>query len=197
MKLIKTLAFRFRPKKDFLLLDQTLLPERKVFISIENPLQMSRAIKKMKVRGANNIGITAGFSLAQYAFKQSQKESLKRQKRHTQKLEISNSQREKLKTMAERLKESRPTAIHLSQAVDRVIKERTPLSMLEMALQIYEEDKKACEAMALQAQKFIKKGDQILTYCNTGSLATGAGGTALGVIKKAYQDKKKHSCLCL
>ena len=214
MKSIKTLAFRFQPKKDFYILDQTLLPVKKIFIKIESPLQMSRAIRQMKVRGANLIGITAGFSLAQYAFKKLhhklKKEKLQPEKlkqnqlnqektthQNLQDFKLNKSQKIKLKAMGKRLKESRPTAIHLSQAVDRVLKEETPLAMLQKALQIYEEDKKACEAMAVQAQHLIKKGDQILTYCNTGSLATGGMGTALGVIKKAHRDKKNiHVFVC-
>ena len=204
---IKTLALRFHPKRDFYILDQTLLPEKKVFIKIESPLQMSRAIRQMKVRGANLIGITAGFSLAQYAFKEFQQEKkqkrlkpqkLKAQSSQKQKdFKLNKSQRVKIKVMAERLKEARPTAIHLSQAVDRALREKTALGMLQQALQIYKEDEKACEAMALQAQSLIKKGDQILTYCNTGSLATGGIGTALGVIKKAHQEKKNiHVFVC-
>lgn len=177
MKPIKTLAFRFDPKKNFYLLDQTLLPEKRLFLKIESPLQMSQAIRQMKTRGANLIGITAGFSLAQYAFK--------------------NPQTRKLKAMAQLLRESRPTAIHLFKAMDKIMREKTPLAKLEQALQIYEEDKKACSMMAQKAQSFIQKGDQILTYCNTGSLATGGIGTALGAIKKAHYDKKNiHVFVC-
>ena len=188
MKPIKTLALRFRPKKDFYILDQTLLPEKKVFIPIKTPLQMSQAIQKMKVRGANLIGITAGFSLAQYAYKLSLSDAS-----HP----LKGERLKKVKTMAQQLRKSRPTAIHLSQAVDSILQEKTPIAQLKKAVQIYEEDKQACDTMAEKAQKLIKKGDHILTYCNTGSLATGGIGTALGVIKKAYQNNKNiHVFVC-
>ena len=176
MKKIETLAFCFRPTKDFYILDQTRLPEKKVFIPINSPQQMSRAIKSMKVRGANLIGITAGFSLAQYAFK--------------------NPKAKNLEILAQKLKESRPTAIHLSQAVDQVLSKKTPYAKLKQALAVYEKDKKACELMAQKAQHLINPGDRILTYCNTGSLATGGIGTALGVIKKAAENKNIYVYVC-
>lgn len=190
MKKIKTLAFSFDPEKDFLILDQTLLPQKKVFIKIDSPLEMAKAIRQMKLRGANLIGITAGLSLAKYAF---DKYALNTQISHKNSL----TQLKAIKKMGERLKESRPTAVHLSQAVDKILQEATPLAMLKKAYQIYEEDKRACETMAAKAQIKIKKGDQILTYCNTGSLATGGIGTALGVIKKAHQRQKNiHVFVC-
>jgi len=212
MRTIKTLAFHFNPKKDFSVLDQTLLPEKKVFIKIKNPWEMSRAIRQMKVRGANLIGITAGFSLAQYALKEHLKKRGVKNPLNLQKASFlklleedhlnhnfkwNQTQKIKFKAIGDILKASRPTAIHLFQAVDQMLKQKTALAMLQKALQIYEEDKRACDLMAEQAQKFIKKGDQILSYCNTGSLATGGIGTALGAIKKAHQDKKNiHVFVC-
>ena len=169
--MIQTLAFKFRPKQDFFILNQTLLPEKKEFLKIEHPEQMALAIKELKVRGANLIGITAGFSLAQYAFKNPKAKDLIKQ--------------------AETLKSARPTAVHLFKAVDLVLKQKTTEEKLKQALNFYEEDKQACEKMALLASPLIEKGDGILTYCNTGSLATGGEGTALGIIKKAFRDNKQ------
>ncbi|MBC6415857.1 MAG: S-methyl-5-thioribose-1-phosphate isomerase [Bdellovibrionales bacterium] len=177
MKNIEVLAFRFSPTKSFFILDQTLLPEKKKFISINHPRQMSKAIKDMKVRGANLIGITAAFSLAQYTYK--------------------NPKAKDILSLARELKESRPTAVHLAKAVDKVLKKKSPLGKLKQALSIYESDRKACDLMAQKAQSLLSKGEGILTYCNTGSLATGGIGTALGVIKKAFKKKKDlHVYVC-
>ena len=177
MKSIKTLAFKFRPEKDLFILDQTLLPEKKVFIPIKNTKQMILAIKELKVRGANLIGVTAGFSLAQYAFK--------------------NPKEKNLKALARELSLARPTAIHLKQAVQKIMKQKSPEEKLNQAIAFYEEDKKSCELIAKKARSLIKSGDSILTYCNTGSLATAGIGTALGAIKQAFQDNKKiHVYVC-
>ena len=168
--MIKTLAFRFRPKKDFFILDQSLLPEKEKWIEIKNPRQMAKAIQDMKVRGANLIGITAGFSLAQYAFK--------------------NPKAKNLELLAKQLMTARPTAVHLSQAVAKIMNQDSPADKLKQALEIYLSDKKACSAIGETARPLIKQGDGILTYCNTGSLATGGEGTALAVIKQAFKDDK-------
>ena len=175
--MIETLAFKFRPKKDLFILDQTLLPEKENFIKIENPRQMAKAIKKLQIRGANLIGLTAGFSLAQYAFK--------------------NNNPKNLSLMAKILTQARPTAIHLSLAIQQVMKKNSPEEKLTQAIALYEEDKKACEQIARHSRPLIKKGDGILTYCNTGSLATGGQGTALGAIKQAHKDNKQiHVYAC-
>ena len=178
MKTIKTLAFKFHPTKDFFILDQTLLPEKKVFITIKNTNQMVLAIKQLKVRGANLIGVTAGLSLAQYAFK--------------------NPKAKNLKALAKQLSLARPTAIHLSLIIKQIMKQKSPSAKLNQAIDFYKEDKKACLEMAKKASSLIKPRDRILTYCNTGSLATAGIGTALGVIKQAFhQDKKKiHVFVC-
>ena len=177
MQTIKTLAFKFQPYKDLFLLDQSLLPEKKVFIPITHPRQMISAIKKLQVRGANLIGVTAGFSLAQYAFK--------------------NPKAKNLKALAKQLSLARPTAVHLCLAVQKIMQKKSPEEKLKQAIAFYEEDKKACELMAKKARPLIKKGEGILTYCNTGCLATAGIGTALGVIKQAFQDKKQiHVYAC-
>ena len=169
--MIQTLAFKFRPEKDFFILDQTFLPEKKEFIKIESPVQMASAIKSLKVRGANLIGITAGFSLAQYAFK--------------------NPKAKDIMQQAEVLKTARPTAVHLSKAVELVLRQNTPEEKLNQAIDFYEEDKKACQKMANISRPLIEQGDSVLTYCNTGSLATGGIGTALGIVKQAFKDGKQ------
>ena len=177
MNSVETLAIKYRPEKELLILDQSLLPEKIQWIPISHPEDMFSVIKNLKVRGANLIGISAAFSLAEYALKESSEA--------------------KIKQAGERLKSARPTAIHLFSAVDRILAQTTAAKRLETALSIYEEDKKACEQIAQRAKSLIHSGDQILTYCNAGSLATGGEGTALGVIKQAHRDKKNiHVYVC-
>ena len=177
MKSVETLAIKYQPGKKLLILDQSLLPEETKWIPISHPEDMYSVIKNLKVRGANLIGISAAFSLAEYALKESS--------------EI------KIQQAGKRLKSARPTAIHLFSAVDRILAKTTADDRLETALKIYEEDKKACEQIAQRAESLIHSGDQILTYCNAGSLATGGEGTSLGVIKQAHKDKKNiHVYVC-
>ena len=177
MKSVETLAIKYRPAKELLILDQSLLPEEDRWISIFHPEDMYSAIKGLKVRGANLIGISAAFSLAEYALKKPSEAEIHK--------------------AGDTLKTARPTAIHLSSAVDRILAETTATKRLEAAMNIYEEDKRACEKIAQRAKTLIQSGDQILTYCNTGSLATGGEGTALGVIKQAHKDKKDiHVYVC-
>lgn len=175
--MIQTLAFKFHPEKGFFILDQSLLPEKKEFLKIESPEQMASAIKNLKVRGANLIGITAGFSMAQYA--------------------LTNPKAKDFQKKAELLKSARPTAVHLFKAVDQILQQKTAEGKLQQAIKFYEEDQKACEQMAILSRPLIKTGDGLLTYCNTGSLATGGPGTALGIIKQAFKDKKQiHVYAC-
>lgn len=175
--MIHTLAFQFEAEKSFLILDQSLLPKQKQFIKIEHPQDIIDAIKKLKVRGANLIGITAGLALAQYALK--------------------HPKAKDFHVLAKKLCEARPTAIHLSQVVNQILKQSTPQKKLAQAIAYYKKDQKDCEQMALNARSLINQGDGILTYCNTGTLATSGKGTALGVIRQAFYDKKNpHVFVC-
>ncbi len=167
---METLAFKYVPNKKFLILDQTLLPEKEIWIPINNPIDMAEAIKNLKVRGANLIGITAALSLAQALLKGIDKNTLKKQ--------------------SDLLKKARPTAVHLESAVSRVMSQNSKEKQIEEAMNIYEEDKLACEQMAQIGQSIIEQKDHILTYCNTGSFATGGIGTALGVIKQSHKNQK-------
>ena len=176
MKCVETVAFRFIPGKEFSVLDQSLLPEQKKRIPIHTPDDMASAIQNLKVRGANLIGITAGFSLAHYA--------------------LSGATAQDVERSGERLSGARPTAIHLSSAVRRVLCRTSVEGKLEEAWRIYEEDGSACENLIRLSRPLIEKKDGILTYCNTGSLAAGGEGTALGIIKQAHRDGKNVRVYC-
>ena len=85
----------------------------------------------------------------------------------------------------------------MSLAVNQILKKKKKEERLKEAFQIYEQDRQACEVMSQKGEALIKEKENILTYCNTGSLATGGIGTALGVIKQAHlKGKNIHVYVC-
>ncbi|MCF0143599.1 MAG: S-methyl-5-thioribose-1-phosphate isomerase [Firmicutes bacterium] len=163
-----------------IILDQSILPNREEYIELSSPEEMYEAIEKLRVRGAPAIGIFAGYAMAALAEQNS------------------NGKSEeffgKMQTLGEYLKSSRPTAVNLSWAVDRVTdiakvltaEGKTPAEitdeMRKEAFLIHEEDKAMCKAIAEYGLSLVKDGDGILTHCNAGPLATSEYGTALGPI---------------
>ncbi|MBI2810165.1 MAG: S-methyl-5-thioribose-1-phosphate isomerase [Candidatus Melainabacteria bacterium] len=163
-------------------LDQQKLPLEEVWIDVQTPEQMCEIIVSLKVRGAPLIGIAAICSLAQMAER--------------------GESREAIETAAHLLRKSRPTAVNLSIYIDRVLAVMAPASdyrgaVLNEVEKIFNEDTALCKAMGEAGAQLIEEGENILTYCNTGSLATAGIGTALGVIKEAHaQGKKIHVYAC-
>jgi methylthioribose-1-phosphate isomerase len=163
---------------DLKILDQQQLPAVEEWIDVQTPEEMVDIIRALKVRGAPLIGIAAVFSLAQ--------------------LEERGASREELISAAHLLRESRPTAVNLSIYIRRV------LDMLEKgqnvrttAAEIFHEDVILCQKIGEAGAALIEPGEQILTICNTGSLATAGIGTALGVIRVAHaQGKNIHVYAC-
>ncbi len=150
--------------------DQQMLPHQDVWIDATEPEAMIAAIKALKTRGAPLIGVSAALCLGWFAD-------------HT------NAQ-DKITEAAAALKASRPTAVNLMWAVDRLLSK--PLAQMKAeALNILKEDIELCDAMGQQGAALIEDGDQILTHCNTGGLATAGRGTALGVIRTAHEQGKK------
>jgi len=170
-----------REKKRILLLDQTLLPEKIEYIKCEDLACLEEAIKSLRIRGAPAIGVAAAFGVALVGEKNKTRK----------KSEIINQ----LKKAGGRLKKTRPTAVNLSWAVERVLNSAVgsgspSAAAVEEAFKIYNENKEADRKIAKYGAKLIKDGDVILTHCNTGSLATSGEGTALGVIKEAFRQGK-------
>lgn len=163
-------------------LNQQKLPLEQEWIQVDSPEQMVEVISSLKVRGAPLIGIAAILSLSQLAERGASKETLLH--------------------AASLLKHSRPTAVNLSIYLERVVTAIQSSSdvrkaVLDTALTIYNEDVALCQAMGEAGAALIKEGENILTICNTGSLATAGIGTALGVIKTAHaQGKKIHVYAC-
>lgn len=152
------------------LLDQQALPHQELWLDATEPEIMIAAIKALKTRGAPLIGVSAALCLGWYG---------------------QNHTRSEIEQLALRLKASRPTAVNLMWAVDRLLQCQTPLKT--EALAIFHEDIALCKRMGENGADLISDGDRILTHCNTGGLATAGIGTALGVIRTAWaQGKKLH-----
>ena len=161
------------------LLDQRELPQREVFIRCVDAQSTADAIRAMVVRGAPAIGITAAYGVALAArerFAQSAANWL-----------------ELLEDDLRVLAESRPTAVNLFWALDRCrelladLGEGDPFpALLALAQRVHEEDRADNRRMGDFGAALIEPGKAVITHCNTGGLATGGHGTALGVIRSAF-----------
>ena len=149
------------------LIDQRLLPDRTVYITCKTAAEVAAAIRDMVVRGAPAIGCAAAFGLALDS-----KKNLSREKAF------------------DALTASRPTAVNLFWALERM--KRAEDAEAE-ALAIFTEDLAANRAMGEHGAKLIPAGARILTYCNTGALATSGHGTALGIVRTSFQKDESIS----
>ena len=160
------------------LLDQRLLPQREEYIEIHTVEETIKAIRDMVVRGAPAIGITAAFGVVLAA----------REAWATDQENWKNLVTYKL----QQLGEARPTAVNLRWAIEYMQKriercQSDPVPyLLEEAKAVHAEDIEANRRMGDFGAVFLKEARAVLTHCNTGSLATGGYGTALGVIRSAY-----------
>ncbi|MCB1621090.1 MAG: S-methyl-5-thioribose-1-phosphate isomerase [Thiothrix sp.] len=164
------------------LLDQRKLPQAETYVQFYAVEEVADAIRKMVVRGAPAIGITAAYGLvlaARRGFKQ-----------------YPQDWRRRLMPDVELLARARPTAVNLrwalqrmTRALDRIPDEDDPVArLLELAHRIHEEDIAANHIMGGLGSALIPAGQSVITHCNTGSLATGGYGTALGVIRSACAE---------
>lgn len=192
MKKLESLALKvewdLQNKKLFIhLLDQTLLPHAETWLEIQSLDQMIEAIKSLRVRGAPLIGVSAALMLAKLILEKKESDS--------EAGSYSDFQADEYLNWAQKLYEARPTAVNLMICIDRMKKaiqqKNSPQQLVELAFEIFEEDVRLCEQIALNGADCIVDGDQILTHCNTGGLATAGAGTALAVIAKAHQQGKK------
>lgn len=168
------------------LLDQTLLPLHQQFIDCSSVDQVWEAIRMLRVRGAPAIGIAAAYGVCIGAQVDSCVPAT-----------IAQAGRE----ASERLRTSRPTAVNLFWALDRMERtiaefaessngEELREALLREATAIREEDKSMCHAIGEHGAALFPKGGQILTHCNAGGLATAEYGTALAVFF-TLQDQGK------
>ncbi len=141
------------------LLDQRLLPDQMVYVSCRTAAEVAHAIRDMVVRGAPAIGCAAAFGVA-----------------------LSKGSPGSYAALAK----SRPTAVNLFWALERM-KKATHLEREAQA--IFDEDLAANRAMGRLGAELIPQGARVMTYCNTGALATAGYGTALGVVRSSKQKK--------
>ncbi len=149
-------------------LDQTQLPNTEVWLDGSEPDAMVALIRRLAVRGAPLIGVAAAASLATFA------------QRGASPTEYTAA--------CAALRGARPTAVNLMWAMDRMKSATDPV---REAQTIFEEDVRLCEGMATHGAALIQDGEGLLTHCNTGGLATAGIGTALGVIRRAFEQGKR------
>ena len=174
MKNINTTAIRHK-SGELAILDQQMLPDNEVWVPVTSPQVMVEIIKKLKVRGAPLIGVSASLALAHFAKK--------------------GLTLEEYFNVSQSLREARPTAVNLMNNLDTMNAAAKSSAMdidkiVRTAEAIFDEDVQLCEDMSQAGATLIEPGDGVLTHCNTGSLATAGLGTALGVIKQAWRNTK-------
>ncbi len=169
------------------LLDQSRLPEYVEFLDCRDYRAVADAIRELKVRGAPAIGVTAALGVALGAQAVSATEF--------------PAFAQALVPICDHLAATRPTAVNLFWAIDRMKKKLASLSaqsvpavkaaLLAEAQAILDEDIALCKAMGKHGAELIANGQTVLTHCNAGALATAGYGTALGVIRAAWEQGKK------
>jgi methylthioribose-1-phosphate isomerase len=173
------------------MLDQTRLPHEVVWVDCPDHQTVAKGIRELWVRGAPAIGIAAamGYALGAQAIRAGTQDDFIRQ----------------LKPIYDTLAGTRPTAVNLFWALDRMnaivqihkdrpveeIKER----LVKEARALHDEDVQRNVAMGQHGARLVQEGDTILTHCNTGALATGGHGTALGVIFTAWENGKRFKVM--
>ena len=150
--------------KSVVIIDQTKLPNAAEYLTLRTAEDFYNAIFELKVRGAPAIGICAAYGIAVLA---SQIDT-----------EDYSIFLEKFRKYKEYLNSSRPTAVNLSWALNRMAQIKDLL--LKESRSIQEEDMQMCRAISEYGLSLLKDGDGILTHCNAGPLATSRYGTALG-----------------
>jgi len=168
---INHISLKYKSGLPLSILDQTKLPAEQVWVECSNIAIMEEAIKKLKIRGAPMIGLSANMFLSF--------------------LSKTTHDLEEVYRASEVLKNSRPTAVNLIHYMNEFQKNLTNTKTLgwieAWAIDKWENDKMASNRMATLGTTLLKPGAHVLTHCNTGGLAAAGGGTALGVISKAFQ----------
>lgn len=166
------------------LIDQTRLPTEYTVVEIRRSADMAEAIRRMIVRGAPAIGVAAAYGMALGA------------------REVNTTDRETflthLEQVAQQLRQTRPTAVNLFWAIERMLKtarqtlgsvDSLQTVLLQTAQAIAAEDLQTCQAIGDHGLKVLPSSPEklrILTHCNAGALATAGYGTALGVVRSAW-----------
>lgn len=169
------------------MIDQRLLPQQTKYLEYRTYQGVADAIRTMVIRGAPAIGAAAAYGLALAVIHGSGSDMTARQ--------------EELDQAAQVLRQSRPTAVNLFWAIERIlkrVKQIAPQTVEELnsvvlaeAHAIFEEDALMCKKMSINGLAIVPDSANIIHHCNTGALATVAYGTALGVIRAAHENGRK------
>jgi methylthioribose-1-phosphate isomerase len=141
------------------MLDQRRLPDDEFELECRSAAEVAEAIRSMAIRGAPAIGIAAAYGYA-----------------------LAAQRGEDLDEAYRVLADSRPTAVNLAWALGEMQADPSP----ERARRIHEDEVDRCRQMATHAASLLAPGTRALTHCNTGGLATGGYGTALGALRTAW-----------
>ena len=145
-------------------LDQRRLPAEEVKLECRSAADVAEAIRTLAVRGAPAIGIAAAYAYA-----------------------LAAARGDDLDAAADALAASRPTAVNLAWALGEMQRVgEDPAALAERAREIHHEEVERCRRMGEHAAELFGPGARALTHCNTGGLATGGYGTALGALRSAY-----------
>ena len=169
------------------MIDQNALPQGERYLRCRHYEEVVAAIKDLTIRGAPAIGVAAAMGIALGM------------------LNVFPSSEEELKTafhkICEQFSRTRPTARNLFWAIERMKKrfaealatrpDMVAQALVEEAIRVCEEDIAINKRMGMHGKSLIQDGDNILTHCNAGALATAGCGTALGVIRTAWEEGKK------
>jgi methylthioribose-1-phosphate isomerase len=147
------------------LLNQLLLPNKVEYVRCNTSHEVAESIRSMVVRGAPAIGVAAAFGMA-----------------------LAKMRHDDLHVAATELKQSRPTAVNLAWAVDRMLRANGAVSEAEA---IFREDVEANHRIGRFGSELLGARATVLTHCNAGALATAGYGTALGVIRSAVEQGKQ------
>lgn len=167
-------------------IDQTRLPHDEVYIETADYHVVAEAIKRLQIRGAPAIGLAAAFAILLAV--------------NDKRIKSLNDLDEGFTTASRDLSQTRPTAVNLFTALDRMQKvyrafhsttiKNIRLELEREALTIQQQDVDACRSIGEHGAKLIKPGSSILTHCNTGALATAGEGTAQSIIATAARQGK-------
>ena len=165
------------------MIDQTRLPLEEKFVTCRTYTEVAAAIRDMIIRGAPAIGVAAAMGVALGVLRAGERD-----------LDA------QMETICDTLARTRPTAVNLFWAIDRMKRLYTVLhgrSLAEIrrrlvaeALKVREEDIAICRAIGRNGAMLVPDGKTVLTHCNAGALATAGYGTALGVIRAAVEAGK-------
>ena len=166
------------------MIEQTLLPLEEKQIEVRSVPEMVDAIWRLAVRGAPAIGVAAGFGMVLGIREAAEGDDVLEAARQTKRV----------------LDASRPTAVNLMWATERVLRHLENIrgdgvdlkaACLSEALAIYEGDRATCRAMGELGAELISDGERLLTHCNAGALATAGMGTALAPMYTAHARGKR------